>query len=342
MCKCKEYRLDPEYRRCCWYAIFGAIIAVAVFSWAVQFAPRQNLADKVTVFLMLTAVATAAFLTSQWRLLLDEHGITRKRCFLRDRWSWDDFASGLIQKRGGCTLVDSTRPWWRRKLNLGFLAGDEIEILLAAINEHYKIPPPPTLPERLTIKWGFRQKATLHANGVELLVRGTPKAYLWNEVGRIDIMRLDPLRRDFADLFIELPGQEIELFLRVTNHGPQPNWRGATAEEINEFLLKYVSPDRIDIRVAGEPLRNRDLIQKKLREAEKMKRAVAYSMAISLPLLIALFVWMAVEGEPIKAAVMGAMTLLTFVPVYVSFYRTWNEQANKLKEALNSVVDGER
>ncbi|MCE5268742.1 MAG: hypothetical protein LLG00_12740, partial [Planctomycetaceae bacterium] len=225
-----EYRISPELRRCCWWGIGGAVLSGCVFYWSAHVRHRDPIGIVIGCAMFLL-VAVALTFALHWRVVVDSQGIARRRFGRWDRWTWEDFASGRIGKRHAYILVDPARAWWRRSLNLGYLDSDDIPTVMAAINARYRLPPPPGVPDSLTIKYGFFRRITLDRNGIQLLVRGTPHAYLWGEVGQVDITRMDPLRRDFKCVEIALPDHTIELDLVTTPY------KGATAEEINEFLV---------------------------------------------------------------------------------------------------------
>jgi hypothetical protein len=213
-----EYRISPELRRC-WYVIFGVAVLAGVHYWVGRFVQGRGLGDIAIGWAMFAAVDCAVVAALDWRLRLDESGMARRRWFVcGDHWSWDDLASGRIGKLHPYTLADPIRPWWRRRLNLGCLAADDIQAVFAVINAHYRLPPPPDLPERMTIKFGnfFRRSAVFDGKGIDLLSQGTHKAYRWDEVCGVYITRMDPLRRDFKILLIGLPDQEIDLRLIST------------------------------------------------------------------------------------------------------------------------------
>ena len=151
-----------------------------------------------------------------WKLTNDGQGIARRRLWLWDSWSWDAFASGRVAKQGRHTFHDPARPWWCRKLRLDHIASNELKELVREINSHYRLPPPPSLPEAITIKYGYWRSTTFDARGVHHAIRGQPREYFWSEVSRIRITRLEPVRRDFEKLQIFLP--EEELLLQYVSH----------------------------------------------------------------------------------------------------------------------------
>jgi hypothetical protein len=334
----REYRIAPEFRRCCWYGIIGVAVLGGVLCWVARFVQNRpiNVAIVCAPFVLLVAALTLAL---RWRLSVDSHGIARRRFFRWDLWTWADLASGRIRKLHPYALVDPNRPWWSRKLRFDYLAGDQVRAVVAAINTHYQLPPPPKAPESLTIKYGFRRTATLDRNGVQLLVRGTPHTYLWHEIRGVHITRMDPVRRDFKSLEIAIPDQEIELALVTTQYGTNPTWRGATSEEISEFLVRHLAPDRIDTSIVSEPLKRREDIEKKLKAARSAQRQMAIVLAVVLPLMIGVFVSMAINESVVKAIVMGVFAFSVFGPAFAYIYRSHGKQIDELEGWLNTLVD---
>jgi hypothetical protein len=270
----QEYRIAPELRRCCWYAISGAVVVGGLFYWVARFLQARGAADIILGCVVFGLLAAAMIVPLNSRLRLDEHGLARRLLFRWDFWTWQDLASGRIRKLHPYTLLDPERPWWRRRLRLEYLGSGVLQEVLAAVNRHYRLPPAPDLPHTLTIKYGFRRSLVLDYAGIHLRVRGCGKEYAWHDIRQLHFTRMDPLRRDFQSLRIVLPDEEIVLKLVTHQGGTSPAWRGVTSEEINEFLLRYVAPARIETSIAGEALKKREHIEQKLKEVEKRKRAL--------------------------------------------------------------------
>lgn len=274
-------------------------------------------------------------------LSLDSRGMTRRRFFLRDFWAWDDFASGRIRKLHPYTLLDPNRPWWRRKLNLGYLAESDIQEVLAAVNTHYQLPPPPELPESLTIKYGFRRSASLDRNGVLLTVRGVPYVYMWHEIRNVHITRMDPLRRDFKSLEIEFPDRTIELKLVSTQGGVNPTWRGAIAEEINEFLFHHLAANQIDTSMVGEPFKRRSHIEKKLKAAKNERRQFRIVMTFYLLASIGIFAGAAITEGVLRAVALASLVAIPTAPLLVFAWCTHHKNIDDLESLLNKITDGD-
>lgn len=332
----QEFRIPPELRRCCWYVIFSTVALAGVFYWVAKFVQNRGPADIAVGVIFFSLLAGAMWVGLRWRVRLDDNGVSR-RLFIRwDLWSWDDLASGRIEKLHPFTLRDPNRPWWRRKLRLGFLSPEDTQTAFASINEHYRLPPPPNLPPTLSIRYGFRRTVTLDNYGVQLLVGDTPCECRWRDVRRINIMRMEPARRDFKSLLITLPDQEIELKLVTHQGGTSPTWRGATADEINEFLLKKVSEDRIHVSIEGQLPTTREHIQRELQTAQKKIRDLKIMLVIFLPLIFGSLAWLAIDGGLPKAAVMS-IGFVAPAAMMVHLYRLQTKRLGELTERLNSA-----
>jgi hypothetical protein len=332
----KEYRIAAELRRCCWYLIVGMAVLAGVAYWvepAVLKRPPINVAAGIVSYCLL---ATAAALPLRWRLRINEEGMSRRLVFRWDLWSWADIGSGRIAKQHPYTLVDPARTRWLRKLRLGYLASGDRREVLDIINEHYQLPPPPDVPESLTIKYAFRRRATFDRNGIHLLISGVPHEYLWRDIRQIHIRRMDAKRRDFRELLIVLPDHEIELKLVTHQGGTTPTWRGATSEVMNEMLIHNVASDRIDTTIVGEPIMNREHIERSLQAAQKTLRDFIICMSICGLALIALLIWTAIDDGILPALAMAALFAVFPGSVVIVFYRRLRQQV----AALTSQLDG--
>jgi len=251
-----------------------------------------------------------------------------------DLWRWSDLASGRVHKRHPHTLYDPERSWRQRKLRLGYMAASDIREVVSIVNRHYRLPPPPEVPERLTVKYGFRHSVTFDAQGIQALGGGEAKAYTWNEVRRVRVTRMDPVRRDFWMLVIVLPDQEIIL--------PRDSLWNSTPEEINETLVRHVSPDRIDTYIAGERLTKRQDIERELELATKKARwASAVLVACMLTILIGALV-IAMGGANVLGAMrMGGLPIIAFTPVFLLMWRAERKRIDELNRWLRAAIEAE-
>jgi hypothetical protein len=345
--KIREYRIMPELRRCCWYGLGGeGVVLGTVFlvDWFLancglpRDRPPGGLAVLV-VFFALLGVATV--LPLRWRLRLGPDGIARRWLGRWDSWTWADFASGRIEKRHRHRFRDPERPWWRRRLTLDYMASDDIRDVVDAVNAHYRLPPPPDVPERLTLKQGLRRKMVLDHQGIQIIVGDEPRVYLWSEVRHACMTRLDPMRRDFAKLLILLPDREIEWKLVTHQGGTTPTWRGATAEEINEMLFRHLAPEQIEVLGESELPEDRGHIVGKLKEAKRDRRDFHILTSVFIVVLAGCLLWMAVFESILKAAVMTALVGMFLGPVLVFFWRVDRRRVEKLERILEGLGGSE-
>lgn len=156
-------------------------------------------------------------------------------------------------------------------------------------------------------------------------------------IRQVYITRMDPLRRDFQSIRIVFPDQEIEWRMVTHQGGTSPEWRGATAEQVNEFLVHYVVPNRIDVSIAGQPLTKREHIERQLRSAQKKARDFTVVLTIFLPLIVGLLIWMAMSENVFKAALMAGIFASGPGLVMFSMYRSQRKQVDALKCLLESA-----
>lgn len=306
----KYYRMLPELRRSAVYVMVSVPLLAIVFMCVEHAAPQKGPIDHAITYAIFTLITLAMAFPLRWALRLDDRSIARRRLFRWDVWDWEDFATGRIQKRYPFTLYDPDRPWGRRSLRFGYIPKAEFEYVLGRVNAHYRLPPPPEVRDSMQIKWGFRRSARFDSNGIHLLVRGRRYEYLWSEIKRVRITRPEPKRRDFACLRVVLPGQEISLKLISHQGGVSPSWRGATAEQINEVLLRNAPAEVVDVDMAGKrPARRvdaEDMLEKALRDLRQLRIV----LSVCSILLLATLVWMAIDDGLLKAIFLGSMYLV--------------------------------
>ncbi|MCU0720432.1 MAG: hypothetical protein MUC83_12060 [Pirellula sp.] len=333
----QEFRIAPQLRRCCWYTVAGAAVLGITFFGIARFIQNRGPVEIAVGCLMIAIMAASMAMPLSWKLRVSRDGLERRILFRWDKWRWDEFARGRICKLHPYTLLDRERPWWRRKLRLGYMDSADIQRVVAAINKHYQLPAPPCVSATLTIQYGFRHSVTFDRQGVQLMSPGRPRLYTWRELSEIHITRMDPIRRDFKSLLMAFPDQEIELKLITHQGGTSPSWRGATAEEINEFLFQNVPADHISVSIEGEPLTCPKQIAKKLKHFEKMNRDLGICLAIFTPLLVACLIWMAITDGIFQAVTMTVVCIVAVAPILVFVLRSQAQQIRDLKRTLASV-----
>ncbi len=335
----RTYRIDPQYRRCCWYML-GSMPLVQGVAAAVGKYTDLKPANVVMGCLLLALIASALAWPLSWRLRVDARGIARGRLFWWDHWTWQDLASGRVRKEHPFILHDPARPWWRRRLTLGYLTEGDQRALVSLINEHYRLPPPPALSDSLTIRYGHRRIAVLDSRSIRINDRGRLQDYSWRDVRQAHITRVDPLRRDFSRLVIELPDREIELQILSPNGHATPSWRGAGAEVVNEFLLRHLPSERVETHLVGEPPARRSSIERDLRRAERSEReyrSILWLFGASM------LIWTGYAALDrsfglVRALAMTAIGTIIFVPVITHLERLARRRVEQLRHALQSLA----
>ncbi len=332
-----HYWIAPQLRRCLYYALVSIPLLAGVAIWVNRFLGQPNVVGPTISELVIFSVAELTLLLPlTWKLCVDERGIARRFLGRWDFWTWDDFASGRIEKRDRYTFYDPTRPWWRRKLRLDCMATKERGTLVRQINEHYRLPPPPEVPESITIKYGLWRSTTFDGNGIHHTIRSQPREYLWSDVARVRITRLEPLRRDFSMLQIFFPDEELKLQFVSHQGGRSPTWRGPEADVIAEFLQKHLSPARVDVDIAGERPSRREDVEAMLATAKRQTKELNWCLGICIALLLPAFVWMALDRGILPAAIMFAGYGLVIVPVCWSAVGHRRRQVAQLDQWLST------
>jgi hypothetical protein len=325
------FHLAPELRRSAVYFLVSLPLIAAVVVWVGVVVNRQPAVNVVPALVVPGLIGLALILALRWTVRIDDRGVARCFLFRWDVWAWDDFASGRIQKRYRYTFRDPARPWWRRRLRLDHLSGCDVKRAIEVINARYRLPDPPELPEALTVKYGLRRSVRLDRNGVHVLAGDEPREYLWNDVKRVRITRMDPLRRDFHQLVIELPHEEFTWRMVTHQGGTTATWSGATSEELNEFLHKFMPAERIDVDICGERPKRRVDTEKQLQEARKQYRAcfTVFWGFVSLALVVLLC--MALAGGLLKGVVMGVIFVIYAGLLFVFMRRDSRKRCIKLE-----------
>lgn len=335
----QEFRIDPSLRRSCWYVVVAAPLLAGVAFWTLRFVQDRNPLGEGLTYTFFAVLPLAMIPPLRWKLRITEDGIERRRVFRWDDWSWDDFASGKIEKKYYCTLVDPDRSWWRRKLSLGSLSRADFKRVIADINEHYKLPPPPNVPDALTIRFRFRCSATLNETGIQLSRRGRLSKYTWPDVQQVHITRVDPLRRDFVAIVIHLPDDEIALQNVANRHRAGSTWRGPDSKEINEYLQTRLPADKIETAIDGELPKTQQQLEWEVNEAVKLKRALLWNMGASSILFVALFSYSAIDEGLVHAIVMTCIAALLVLPLAVAILRVHDKRIDTLKNELARAKD---
>jgi hypothetical protein len=327
------YRIAPEYRRSVIYAMVGSALLALVLYWIGYVFLERDLLGTIVACSMFGLFAILMIVPLRWTLKVDDVGISRRWLIGWDHWSWQDFASGRIEKRHPITLVDPDRPWWQRTMNLGYLADADLKSLIQRINTHYQLPPAPILPEMLLVPYGFRRSIEFHRHEIRLVVKGKTFIFSWNDVLRVHITRMDAVRRDFSSLALTLPGHEVAIKLVSHQGGTSEARSGASAEQLNEFLLGYVPADRIAVDIVGEcPLQMEDL-QTQLKLEKTRERSFRVCMLIIGAVCVPVFVGLAIDSGILPTLGMASILGL-HVPAIWFFDREIRKKTKQLETWL--------
>lgn len=334
----REYAVAPELNRCCWYTIIGAILAGVLAVIVTRFvpgAPERNIPFLITVLSLFVA---GMFILKGWRLRLDGDGISHGLPLGWDLWSRDDLASGRIRKLRSNTLCDPKRSLWSRYLCLDFLANADRQEVLAEINKHYRLPPPPQVPEKLELRYGFRRSITFEKAGIQLKHGKAMRDLVWSDVQDIHVSRLDPIRRDFVTLVVVLPGEEIELKFNTHNGQKIPTWKGPDAEVICEFLSQSPARDRVFVAIATEAATRPCDAERDLATMKKNVRALYIIMGVFGFLFAVMFVWMSIEKGLFVATLFFTIMAVLHSPILFAYFFIHRLQQIRLAELVDLVA----
>lgn len=331
----RQCTIAREYQRCCWYVIAAVPLLCATGAWQVSHndaiePARRPFAIAVCCTLYIACGAAMAWPLC-WRLRVDAEGLSRRRLWWWDAWRWHDIANGRVRKQTVHPgLIDAARPWWRRSLGFSYMEERDHAEVIAAINTHYRLPPPPALPSSLDLPYQGGCMLTLDARGLHQRVFRKQRDYAWTDVRGVLIKRLDPLRRDFNKAVILLPDREITIgeLMRET-----PDTRAIA----NEFFVRHVSPTKIDVAIASGPPNRRVHIERELTRLQNDQREMRIVCWIGLALLAAWSVWFAFSAGIIAALAMTALYAITIIPVFVYIDRTIRLRIAGLQRRLREM-----
>jgi len=287
---------------------------------------------------ILVIIALVAAIPLRWAVRIDERGVARRRQIGWDLWKWEAFASGRIHKGLRFSFVDPERPWWNRTLCLDNLSKDDIRWVMEQINSHYRLPPPPCVPDTLSIRFGLRKKAVIGASGIELTTGGRSRLYAWREIGRVHITRVDPVRRDFSLLEVFLPDSQIALGLEGDGSA-SPIWAGATHEEINGILHAYLPEERIDVDIRGERPAKREDAERALARERRSQRNGRIGQWFLLSAFVGCTVWSVASGEIVVSVLMAMMCGMVLLVLFRGVGRITRERIETIEKQIAEFDD---
>lgn len=209
-------------------------------------------------------MATVYLLPAAWlfqylfpRMRVSNEGIARRWLWSWDLWSWDEFADGRIGRafyKG--SYSSERRPWWRKNVHLSVLEDVDAERIDSLIRRIWVAPPPPEVPEQVSIRLGWPGSRTLTFTPETLISRRRRSVteVSWSDVVEVEIWRLEADRQDFRTLRIRT--LTFEALLRRHTHQGQiiQNWSGATSEPISAAVAQFVPPQKVrDFSIQGPP-----------------------------------------------------------------------------------------
>ncbi|MBL9141781.1 MAG: hypothetical protein JNK53_07940 [Phycisphaerae bacterium] len=329
-------------RRTCWLAIVGlALVAAVLLAVGVPNGPN-TMAERLPRAASALLAAFAVALCLNWQLRIESDGLSRRRVFRRDDWSWDDVGSGRLEKPKGFGLIDPARPWWRRRLSLDCLDPADRCAVLSSINARYRLPPPPNLPLCVELRVNDRMRLNLDALGVSLRKRWNKGSSFaaWSEVQRIEFLRADAPRRNFIWLEMQLPGETIRLG-EPSNWDRRPlRWTGASHDVVSEFLKANAACCNIVDRTSlDEP--TREDLEHQLRACLDRQRSMRV-FALVVVLAVAGFVtWAALSkgsGALAFAGIAIAMLGVFLAPILVMQHRIDRASVSELRRQLAAAA----
>jgi hypothetical protein len=274
-----EFRVAPNFRRTAALAFAGSLLCLGTL-WALYrygLVERRQLARDLPMvgLLILTGLACGGWLLRQ-RLRVDDKGIWRRRFVHWDLWPWEAFASERIREGPDkVSFIFSDKPRYWRRLTLEFLTDEDRASVRKTIDQFWKRPPPPQIPEALEIKGGG-----LGIGGVRFSSAGICYASFfggygpvtsWTDLPFVELECSDHDNRNFRQLRIAIPGKRRPIKLYV--HAGTRNWRGADPELIAAFLEKQVPPSRFWINALTGPPLDRAEYERRVADINKGFRA---------------------------------------------------------------------
>ena len=322
-------RMAPDLRRCAWYWLVGLGLVVCTMSSVIAYL-NAILAEPPPgpfwpIYSALAIYPLLSLIPLRWALRVDERGMSRRRLFGWDLWSWDDIAAGRIQKGPPFVLIDPRRPWGRRKLSMQSMTPTDRNWISDRINTLYRLPAPPELPESVEVQTvPLAKKMRLDADGLQMMHKRQWLRYTWSDVRRVRITRAEPLRRDYVRLLIVLPDREIHLA------------RGVRPEVVSTFVERYAPADRIDVDIDGQRPARRCDVEKLLERHDKEVRELRIIFWVAALGGVAVNVMGACDGSLTFTIVLTLVFGAFMAALVVVVGNEFRQQRQKLEQWLAS------
>jgi hypothetical protein len=250
-----ELRLAPEYRRCGVYVAVGyLVIAAVVVGLNLAEVNKTPWANLIAVLAVLAAApGLLVALAFRYRIRVDEHGVWRRRVVRWDLWPWEAFEGRRVRYgRLGDQLTYPEKPWHSRTISASLLGERNRATFETIVRRYHVPPPPPDVPEELTLRLPMRRTIELSPDGVRLVgPREDGRLVPWQDVVRAEVIRATHDRPDFATLEVHLPARPKPV--RLTHQKGAPTWRGADAEVIALFLRRHLTDGQFQVTARRGP-----------------------------------------------------------------------------------------
>jgi hypothetical protein len=346
-----EFRMDPGLRRSCWYVLAAIPVLVAVGTYVGTHVERPNREGAAAMMIALAGgFALWMVIALSWRLRIDEEGICRRILWFWSRWTWEDFASGRIQKKSGGEFYDPER---RRSLKIGYLPRDVLPLAIDRINRSYTAPSAPPILSGLQFgkRFPFQPRGRMDADGIELESKDGSIRFDWSDVIRLRFVRSDPLARHYRTATLELPGSTITWAKAMSPVTQSSDGQFCTEEQINDFLLSQIPPEKVVVDREGmRPQCRRDIIER-LQQLDRSHAELGKCLTICGVVFIAMLACLIYEKGLASGLLSGAffaVGLLAFlVPIYWSVEREQHQIRTQLSCWLKELdelemVNGQR
>jgi hypothetical protein len=263
--------------------VAGVAVAIGLAIWTkvAGLNPRSWEAVAVTAGIFLAGAAGVLAIVFLYRIRIDERGVWRRRLVRWDLWPWEAFEGGHIRHgRLGDQLTYPTKGWYWRTISTSVLRKPDRAAFERAVARFRIPPPPPHLPDVLSVKYGLRARFELSADGVRLIAHrhDAGELFPWPQVVKVELVRSTHDRPDFVALFLHLPGLADPV--RLARPQGHPTWSGADAEVIALYLERHLDNGRfvvtalsgppIDVQEADRRLAQLDKSEHELQRANRV------------------------------------------------------------------------